>query len=266
MLETIELPLAEIRGIEYNIRSTADMVKLGELKASIQNHGLIHPIVVRPIEGGYEVVAGMRRVIACQQLGHKTIRAEIRELSDDEAEYVKLSENIHREDVSQFDQGRFFAYIKERFDLTDEDIAKQIGKSRAYVTQRLLSLAWPSELIEDVELGELPWSTAMALARLDDPEKLRFLRYHAKEQKASTHQVAYWVNQELARPPLPAREEDSEALPPLPPSQPPPVLCVGCDGPAPRAAPWRYMPLCQECVELIRTVRQEMERIEEQEG
>jgi ParB/RepB/Spo0J family partition protein len=242
------------------------MVKLGELKASIQNHGLIHPIVVRPCEGGYEVVAGMRRVIACQQLGHKTIRAEIRELDDDEAEYVKLSENIHREDVSQFDQGRFFVYLKERFGLNDQEIADQIGKSRAYVTQRLLSLKWPSELIEDVELGHMPWSTAMALARLEDPAKLQFYRFHATEQQASTAQVVYWVNQELARPPLPERAEAEEDLPPLPPSQPPPVMCIGCDRQATRGAPWRYVPLCPECTELIRTVRQEMERLEGEGG
>ena len=266
MPEAIELPLSEIRGIEYNVRSRVDTVKLGELKASIQNHGLIHPIVVRPLDSGYEVVAGMRRVIACQQLGFKTIRAEVRELSDDEAEYIKFSENLHREDVSPLDQARFFAYLKERFDLTDQQIADQIGKSRAYVTQRLGALNWPDTLREDLELGELEWSVAMQLARLPDPELVELYRYHAKIQHASTQLAKFWVDEVLERPTPQLQGEAPEVSASLPPAELPPVLCVGCDSPAPRGAPWRYMPLCQDCVQLLRTVRQEMEKMEAKEG
>lgn len=260
--EVFEIELDKINVGDYDIRSKVDAVKLGELMESIKNHGLIHPIIVRPKGDEYEIVAGARRAIACLKLGHKTIRAEIRDLSDDEAEYVKLSENIHREDVSVLDEGRFFAYLKEHFGLTTEQIAFQISKSYGYVAQRLLAMDWPEPLQEDVALGEIPFSTAMQLARVEDPGRQDFLRFHAKEQKANFDTVKYWVEQEIHAPPE-AKPQEGELTPLSAKAwESPPTLCLGCDKPSARGAPWLYRPLCQDCVDLLRAAHQEMKRLE----
>jgi ParB family transcriptional regulator, chromosome partitioning protein len=263
--EILEIPLGQINAPEYDFRSRVDMVKLGELKASLKNQGLIHPVLVRPAGDEYELVAGLRRTIAAQQLGWRTIRAEVREMTDDEAEFIKLSENIHREEVTPVDEMRFFLYLKEKFDLNDDQISVQIGKSRAYVTQRTAMQKWPEGLREDVELGELGWSVAMQIARLKDIERIDYYRFYAKEQGANYALVKYWVDREVSAPATVPSQVPEMPGEPLSSWQPIPILCKLCDRPSEPGNPWVGYPLCPECRDMLLFVRQQVEQEEEEE-
>jgi len=265
MVETIEIPLEAINAPEYDFRSRVDLEKLGELMVSIKNHGLIHPILVRPVEDEYEIVAGTRRYVAHMKLGLPTIRAEVRDLSDDEAEFIKLSENIQREDVTQVDESRFFVYLKEKFGLVDEDIARQVGKSRAYVTQRTGIAKWPEGLREDLERGELGWAVCLQISRLKDEEKVDYYRFYAKQQSANYVLVKYWIDTDLATPPTVQSQIPEAPTEVLSSWTPTPVRCRFCEKPAREGAPWITHPICMNCLDLVRALYDAYKQAEEEE-
>jgi hypothetical protein len=127
-------------------------------------------------------------------------------------------------------------------------------------------MKWSEGLREDVALGDIGFAAAMQLARVKEPARQDFLRFYAKEQKANFDTIKYWVEQELSAPPEAKPQEGELVNQPAKAWEPPPTLCLGCDKPSPRGAPWLYRPLCQDCVDLLRAAHQEMERLEEKES
>lgn len=167
--EVVELPLTEIEPNPYQPRMNFDEVSIGELKRSILEKGVIQPIVVRRIEGGYQIVTGERRWRAVREAGLPTIPSIIREVSSTE-EMIELAlvENIQREDLNPIDEATAYRMLMEECRLTQEEVARKVGKDRSTIANLLRLLKLPDEVQERILDGELSMGHARALLSLEE--------------------------------------------------------------------------------------------------
>ncbi len=172
-----EIPLDQIyRGAHQPRRSIAN-AGLEELAASIRAQGIMQPIVVRPRPtGGYEIIAGERRWLACQLAGLDRIPVVIKDVPDDRAVAMALIENIQREDLNPLDEASALLRLQEEFHLTQQQVADAVGKSRVAVTNLLRLLNLMPAVRELLGQGELEMGHARALLSLPGFEQERAAR------------------------------------------------------------------------------------------
>jgi ParB family transcriptional regulator, chromosome partitioning protein len=136
---------------------------------SIQDKGLLEPIIVRPVEDGFEVVAGMRRFEACKRLGWRGLPAHVVELDDREAFEVSLLENIQRETLNPIEEARAFRNYVEEFGYGGEtELARKVGKSQEYVSRRIGLLSLPQRVQDQIMRRRIAPSVAQELTMLND--------------------------------------------------------------------------------------------------
>ncbi|MDI6710826.1 MAG: ParB/RepB/Spo0J family partition protein [Bacillota bacterium] len=169
--ELIEVPLEKVRPNPRQARKVFTEEKIAELAASIAEHGLVQPVVVRRADDGYELVSGERRWRAYRSLGRETIPAIVREMGDLEATAALLIENIQREDLSPLEEALAFRRLIEEFRLTQEDLARRVGKSRAAIANTLRLLSLPADVQSMLAGGKLSAGHARALAGVKDPAR-----------------------------------------------------------------------------------------------
>lgn len=145
----VELPLNRIHPNPYQPRREFNERELSDLAQSIENYGVIQPIVVRQVTDGYQIVAGERRYRACALLGLRTIPAIVQVMDDEKAAAVSLIENLQRRELNYFEEAMAYNILIEGFGLTQEDLAKRIGKSQSAIANklRLLKLAEPVRML-----------------------------------------------------------------------------------------------------------------------
>ncbi len=161
--------VAEISANPLQPRRRFDPAALDELTESVRTHGVLQPILVRPVPGGYEIVAGERRWRAAQAAQLHDIPAMVRPLNDGEAFEIALIENIQRSDLNAIEEARSFRRLAVEFGHSQEALAKAVGKSRSHVANLLRLLDLP-ELVQDmVEDGRLSMGHARAVAGAPDP-------------------------------------------------------------------------------------------------
>ena len=136
-------------------RKTFDKEKLEDMAASIKEHGIIQPIIVRPSGKGYEIVAGERRYRAARAAGLKEVPCIVRELTDRENMLFAIIENMQREDLNPIEEAEGLHSMAETYNLTQEEISKSVGKSRPYITNSLRLLNLEPEVLEMVRKGDL---------------------------------------------------------------------------------------------------------------
>jgi ParB family chromosome partitioning protein len=154
-------------------RKHFDESDLGELAGSIKTHGVLQPILVRPIAGGrYEIVAGERRWRAAQRAGLHSIPAVIREFDEVEVLEIAIVENVQRTDLNPIEEAQGFQALIDRFGRTQQDIADAVGKSRPHIANMLRLLQLPEELQEMVRDGRLSSGHARAILTAPDPRGL----------------------------------------------------------------------------------------------
>src|SRR5690606_17385648 len=144
-------------------RKHFDEAQLEELKESILAHGVLEPIIVRPVEGRYEIVVGERRWRAAKLAGLDAIPAAVREMSDREAMELALVENLQREDLNPIEEAEAYKRLMDEFGLTQEEVADRVGKKRSTVANRLRLLEMEPELRAEVSAGRLSAGHAKAL-------------------------------------------------------------------------------------------------------
>ncbi|MBE0467390.1 MAG: ParB/RepB/Spo0J family partition protein, partial [Candidatus Desulforudis sp.] len=166
-----EIALSEIRTSPRQTRRAFSPDKLTELASSIEEVGLVQPIVVRQSGDGYELVSGERRLRAFQALGRERIPAVVSEMPEAEAAAAVLIENIQREDLSPVEEALAYRSLVEEFDLTQEEVARRVGKSRVHVTNSLRLLTLPLQVQEIVGSGALSAGHARALLAMNDPAR-----------------------------------------------------------------------------------------------
>ena len=159
--------LDDIRPNSAQPRKVFDQEALQDLAASIREHGVIQPVLLRPAKTGFELVAGERRWRAARLAGLKQIPAIIRELTDRQNMFYALIENMQREDLNSIEEARGMEEMMSAFGLNQEETAKTIGKSRSYVTNALRLLRLPQDVQDMVMDGRLSAGHARAIAGLE---------------------------------------------------------------------------------------------------
>ncbi len=165
----VTLRLTEIEPNRNQPRTNFDEEALSELAESIEKHGLIQPIVVRPTAGGvYQIVAGERRWRACRMAGLGEVPVVIKELDDQKYFEIALIENLQREDLNAVEEAQGYKTLVDTYNLTQEQVAESVGKSRSAVTNALRLLNLDEASLEALKNGEITAGHARALLAADD--------------------------------------------------------------------------------------------------
>lgn len=163
------LPIAQIRANPYQPRKEFRAEELAELRASLKANGLLQPIVVRPsAAGGYELIAGERRLRAATELGWTDIPVIVRDIDDRTLLTLALVENLQRADLNAVEEAEGYHRLIDEFGLTQQQVADIIGKDRTTVANTLRVLQLPPTVRRMVEQGELTLGHARALLALED--------------------------------------------------------------------------------------------------
>lgn len=171
-LTFVELPIGEVMPNPVQPRTVFDEEALAELVHSIQEIGLLQPIVVRPSGDQYELVAGERRLRASKAAGLKTIPALIRHTADDQMLRDALLENLHRSALTPLEEAAAYQQLLEDFGGTQEELAAHLGRSRPQISNTLRLLNLPPTVQRKVAAGVISAGHARALLSLKDPESM----------------------------------------------------------------------------------------------
>ncbi|MGH2427998.1 MAG: ParB/RepB/Spo0J family partition protein [Candidatus Limnocylindria bacterium] len=194
-----ELPLERIARNPSQPRSRFDDVPLGELAASIAVHGVLQPVVVRPLaDGGYELIAGERRLRAARLAGLSGIPAIVREADAGGSLEMALIENLQREDLNAIEAALAYRELIERFDLTHEAVARQVGKSRVAISNALRLLDLAPETRQAIVEGRISEGHGRALAAISVPELQRAVLQIVVDRQLSVRQTEELVRRKRA--------------------------------------------------------------------
>ena len=164
---SLEIPLAELESNPLQPRRHFDQAALEELASTIKAHGVLTPVVVRRSAGGYQIVAGERRIRAARLAGLTRVPAIVREASNAQALEMALVENLQREDLNPLEAAEAYQRLIEEFGLTQEEVAQRVGRDRSSVANALRLLRLPRRIREDIAAGSLSEGHARALLGLE---------------------------------------------------------------------------------------------------
>ena len=184
-----ELPIGSVKPNPFQPRTRMDEGQLDELVASIQASGLLQPVVVRPRDGGYELIAGERRWRAATRLGWAKIPAVVRDVDDRTLLTLALVENLQRDDLSPMDEAGGYQRLAAEFKLPQGEIARLVGRNRATVANVLRLLQLPAEVQAMVHDRKLSEGHARALLGLAEAEAMIALARQAVEEGWSVREM-----------------------------------------------------------------------------
>ena len=170
--EIIQVNISDLMSNPYQPRKIFDDSALQELAESIKEHGVFQPIIVKKSVKGYNIIAGERRVKASQIAGLTTIPAIVRDFTDDEMMQVALLENLQREDLTAIEEAKAYKSIIEAMRLTQDELAKRLGKSRSHITNMLGLLRLPLSVQNEVLHNKISMGHARVLSKLQDPTQI----------------------------------------------------------------------------------------------
>jgi ParB family transcriptional regulator, chromosome partitioning protein len=205
----------EVKAIEANPkqpRKTFDQAKLEELAASIREHGVVQPLVVRPKGKGFEIVAGERRWRASQLAGLTKVPALIREFSEAETMEIALIENLQREDLNPLEEAEAFRVLIEQYGLTQEELARRLGKSRPQITNTLRLLQLAPAIRAEVQTGRISMGHAKVLLGVSDVVQQGLLARRVADQGLSVRELEAVLQREPKE-----QKTDRPERPPLSP-------------------------------------------------
>ncbi len=162
----VNVPLGKIKANKYQPRGDFDKQALEDLANSIKEKGFVQPVLVRDVDGEYELVAGERRFRAAQKLNLKEIPAIVKDVSDLDSLELSIIENVQREDLNPIDQAKAYKRLLDEFDMTQEKVSDTIGKDRTTVTNILRLLKLPKKIQEHVSRGTISMGHARAMLSL----------------------------------------------------------------------------------------------------
>lgn len=188
--ETVILALEEITPNREQPRKEFDEEKIAELADSIRQHGVLQPLLVRPmVTGGYQIVAGERRFRAARMAGLHEVPVVVRELEDAQVTELALIENLQREDLTPMEEAMGYQSLMEQYGLTQEQVAETVGKSRPAIANALRLLQLPEEIRELLELGKITAGHARALLSFPDEESRMQAAKLAAEQGITVREL-----------------------------------------------------------------------------
>nr|WP_306470947.1 ParB/RepB/Spo0J family partition protein [Ectobacillus ponti] len=211
--ETIkDLKISQIRPNPYQPRKHFHKEAIQELKLSIQEHGILQPIIVRKSIKGYEIVAGERRFRAAKEAKLDVIPAIVRELNDQQMMELALLENLQREDLTPIEEAAAYQMLMDALKVTQEQLAKRLGKSRPHITNYIRLLSLPAFVQELVSNGVLSMGHGRTLLSLKDKEKLKPVVEKIQKEELNVRQLEQLIqqlNEEVPRETKPPQKEKS---------------------------------------------------------
>ena len=168
--ELQQIPINKIRPNPFQPRQVFEPEKIAELMQSIKTYGLLQPVIVRSIANGFELVAGERRLRACQQLGWTQIPAVVKDVSESAMATMALIENLQRENLSFLEEAAGYERLLKEFKLTQEVLAQRLGKSQSTIANKLRLLKLPDSVKEKLLAHDLTERHARALLKLPNEE------------------------------------------------------------------------------------------------
>ena len=203
-----ELPVSALRPNSRQPRTNFPEAGIRELAASIQEVGILQPLVVRPTPGGFELIAGERRLRAAKDAGMDRVPVLIRQAGEDESIELALVENLQRENLGPLETAAAYQALMDGFGLTRERLARRLGKSRAAVTNTLRLVHLPEKIQALLGDGKLSEGHARALLGLETEEQMTRLAHRVVDEKLSVRKT-----EELVREMLGSPEETSSTMP-----------------------------------------------------
>ena len=189
----VEIALDEIKKNPYQPRTYFNEEKLNELKESIEINGLLQPIIVKKAVKGYYIIAGERRYRAFELLDRKEIPAIIKEMTDEEMMVFAVLENLQREDLSALEESESYKNLMDKMSLTQEELAKKLGKSRPYIANSLRLLKLPTEIKNKLEQGVISTAHARTLLSLKTKKAMEEVCVLVVERKMSVRELEEYV-------------------------------------------------------------------------
>ena len=193
----VGIALDEIKKNPYQPRTYFNEEKLNELKESIEKNGLLQPIIVKKAVKGYYIIAGERRYRAFELLGRKEIPSIVKEMTDEEMMVFAVLENLQREDLSALEESESYKNLMDKMSLTQEELAKKLGKSRPYIANSLRLLKLPTEIKNKLEQGVISTAHARTLLALKTKKAMEDVCTLVIERKMSVRELEEYVTKLL---------------------------------------------------------------------
>ncbi|MCC5803500.1 ParB/RepB/Spo0J family partition protein [Rossellomorea vietnamensis] len=184
-----EVILKEIRPNPYQPRKIFEPQAIEELKESILEHGILQPIIVRKSIKGYEIVVGERRYRAATAAKLETVPVVVRELNDQQMMELAVLENLQREDLTPIEEGAAYQMLMDKLNLTQEELAKRLGKSRPHIANHIRLLSLPAPVQELISEGKLSMGHGRALLGLKDKKKLSMIVNRILKESLNVRQL-----------------------------------------------------------------------------
>ncbi|MFN7251978.1 MAG: ParB/RepB/Spo0J family partition protein [Anaerobacillus sp.] len=207
-----EISLSELRPNPYQPRKFFSEESITELKESILNHGILQPLLVRKSIKGYEIVVGERRFRAATEAGLKAVPVVIKDLTEDKMMEFALIENLQREDLNPIEEAVAYDKLMKHLQVTQEQLAKRVGKSRPHIANHLRLLQLPNQVQALVENGQLSMGHGRALLGLKNKEKLALLLKKVLDENLNVRQLEQLVqslNENVSRETIRKKPEPS---------------------------------------------------------
>ena len=195
--EIVNVKLKDLRPNPYQPRKVFDEDALKELSDSIKEHGVFQPIIVKKSIKGYEIIAGERRVKASELAGLEEIPAIIRDFNDTQMMEIALLENLQRENLTAIEEANAYKKLQTTLSLTQEELAKRLGKSRSHITNMLGLLSLPETIQEDINNKKISMGHARVLSKLDDEMQQKTL-----EEKIINEGISVRELEEITKTPI----------------------------------------------------------------
>ena len=173
--EIVDIKISELRPNPYQPRKVFDDEALNELAESIKKNGVFQPIIVKKTVKGYDIVAGERRYRASKKAGLETIPAIVKDFTDEDMMNISLLENLQREDLTAIEEAMAYKTIIDASNITQEELAEKVGKSRSHITNMLGLLKLPKSVQDMVLYNKISMGHARVLSKLEDREKIEEL-------------------------------------------------------------------------------------------
>ena len=224
-----QVPIDQIEPPSLNMRTSLDEDKLEQLADSIKTIGLLQPIVLIRRGDKFFIVAGFRRYLAHKRLQRHTILSRIINASDTAAYMATWHENTFREDTNPLDDALYLSRLSKLLNATQQQLAKMLGKSQQWVSQRLNILNWPEPLQQALEENKISFSVARELSYIDDPVLLDHYLYYAVKNGITPQVAQNWRQQFNATIP-PQQPQATDEKPAEEPGEyvPPQLTCQIC--------------------------------------
>ena len=211
--EVVQLYLDDIIPNRFQPREVFDEQALKELAVSIREHGVIQPIIVRPVSNGkYEIIAGERRYKASAMAGLTKIPSIVRDLDDKESSKVALLENLQRKNLNPIEEARTYQKILEIDQMTQEDLAKTMGKSQSSVANKLRLLSLPDEIQQALLQEQISERHARTMLNIPDLENQKAILKEVIDNKMSVRALEEEIKNKFSKEEKPEEEDNSEDI------------------------------------------------------